>query len=184
VVSRLIGFGSPSGALRKAIQLSLQGKALEAFPLLARAAKAGLPEAEYRIARCYLEGMGVPPSRAEGSRWLLRAANQGHIEAETLLAALCIHGLAELKDGAGSGQADRLFASEAEAGPDFAAALTWARRAADAGSPQGQAILGYVLTHGPDGIRDLEAAHRWYASSAAAGCPAVPCGSTTRRPVR
>ena len=74
MVSRLIGFRSPSGALRRAIELSEQGKALEAFPLLARAAKAGLPEAEYRVARCYLEGVGVPPSRAEGSRWLQRAA--------------------------------------------------------------------------------------------------------------
>jgi TPR repeat protein len=171
VVSRLIGFRSSSGALRRAIELSEQGKALEAFPLFARAAKAGLPEAEYRVARCYLEGVGVPPSRAEGSRWLQRAASQGLVEAQTLLAALCVHGLAELKDDMRGGQAEHLFAPKGETTPDFASALGWARRAADAGSAQGQAILAYVLTHGPENIRDLEAAHRWYERSAAAGCP-------------
>src|SRR5262249_5612981 len=39
------------------------------------------------------------------------------------------------------------------------------------GSPQGQAMLAYVLTHGPESMRDLEAAHRWYERSAAGGCP-------------
>ena len=64
-----------------------------AFPLLARAAQAGIAEAEYRLGRCYLEGAGVPPSRTEGARWLERAANQGFVEAQAQLATLAIHGL-------------------------------------------------------------------------------------------
>ena len=32
-------------------------------------------------------------------------------------------------------------------------------------------MLGYILTSGPEQMRDLEEAHRWYERSAAAGCP-------------
>ena len=171
MASWLIGLGSPEATLRRAVRLSEEGKAAEAFPLLARAAKTGNAEAEYRVARCYLEGSGVPASRTEGARWLERAAGRGHVEAQTLLAALCVNGLADLRTIAGDGQADRLFVTEEQAGPDYDSALKWSRQAAEAGSAQGQAMLAYVLTNGPEAMRDLEAAHRWYERSAAAGCP-------------
>jgi TPR repeat protein len=32
-------------------------------------------------------------------------------------------------------------------------------------------VLAYVLTCGPEEMRDLEKAHHWYQRSAAAGCP-------------
>ena len=64
LVDRVIGLASPAAALRRGIQLSERGRAAAAFPLLTRSANAGLAEAEYRVARCYLEGSGVPPSRA------------------------------------------------------------------------------------------------------------------------
>src|ERR1700751_4954080 len=94
VIDRLIGLASPEAALRRAVRLSDQGKAAEAFPLLTRWAKAGNAEAEYRVACCYLEGAGVPASRIEGARWLQRAAGHGHVDAQTLFAGLCVHGLA------------------------------------------------------------------------------------------
>ena len=62
VLDRLIGLASPEAALRRAVRLSEQGKAAEAFPLLTRSAKAGIADAEYRVACCYLEGAGVPAS--------------------------------------------------------------------------------------------------------------------------
>jgi TPR repeat protein len=94
VLDRLIGLASPEAALRRAVRLSEQGKVAEAFPLLTRSAKAGIADAEYRVACCYLEGTGVPASRIEGARWLQRAAGRGHLEAQTLLGGLCVHGLA------------------------------------------------------------------------------------------
>ena len=94
LLDRLIGLASPEAALRRAVRLSEQGKAAEAFPLLTRSAKAGIADAEYRVACCYLEGAGVPASRIEGARWLQRAAGHGHVEAQTLLGGLCVHGLA------------------------------------------------------------------------------------------
>ena len=89
---------SSAAALRRAVRLIDQGNAKQAFPLLSRAARAGIAEAEYRVGRCYLEGAGVPPSRTEGARWLERAANQGYVEAQAQLATLAIHGLTASAD--------------------------------------------------------------------------------------
>jgi hypothetical protein len=47
VVDRLIGFASPTAALRRSIQLKDKGQLTEAFRLLAVAAKAGIAEAEH-----------------------------------------------------------------------------------------------------------------------------------------
>jgi len=135
---------------------------------LTRSAKAGIADAEYRVACCYLEGTGVPASRIEGARWLQRAAGRGHVDAQTLLGGLCVHGLA---GGVNDDRPERLFAEEEPGEPDFPAALKWSRQAAEAGSAKAQAVLAYVLTCGPDEMRDLEGAHRWYQRSAAAGCP-------------
>ena len=168
VVDRLIAFASPKVALRRALRLSDQGKPGEAFALFTRLARAGIIEAEYRVAHAYLEGAGVPPSRVEGARWLQRAAGRGHLEAQSLLATLCVHGLAE---GIKTGQPDRLFADDKPGEPDFASALAWARQAAEAGSAKAQAVLAYVLTCAPEPLRDLAEAHRWYRHSAATGCP-------------
>ena len=71
----------------------------------------------------------------------------------------------------GGARPERLFAEEEPGEPDFASALKWARRAAEAGSAKAQAVLAYVLTCGPEEMRDLEKAHHWYQRSAAAGCP-------------
>jgi hypothetical protein len=54
ILDRLVGRASPAMALRRAIQLSDRGKTAEAFPLMAVAARAGIVDAEYRVARCYL----------------------------------------------------------------------------------------------------------------------------------
>src|ERR1700680_4263057 len=173
-VDWMIGLGPPTAALRRAIRLSDKGKAVEAFSLLTRAAKAGIVDAEYRVAQSYLEGRGVPPSRVEGARWLLRAATHGSVEAQLMLSALCINGLVSLSSddvSIGGTRADSLFAVDAPTDPNFEAALRWSRLAAQTGAAQGQALLAYVLTNGPEAIRDLEEAHRWYERSAAADCP-------------
>ena len=159
---------SSAAALRRAVRLIDQGNAKQAFPLLSRAARAGIAEAEYRVGRCYLEGVGVPPSRTDGARWLERAANQGYVEAQTQLATLAIHGLTASAD---AGLSARLFAPTEAAAPDFETGLRWARKAATGGSADGQAVLGYILTSGPETMRDPDEAHSWYQRSAAAGCP-------------
>jgi len=153
--------------------LAERAQVTQAFPLFARAARAGIAEAEYRVGRCYLEGSGVPVSRVEALLWLKRAAVQGHAEAQSLLAVLYLQGFgpSDMRKTSGERAAASLFSHDEPHGPDFAAAEEWARRAADAGSPEGQAVLAYVLTFGPAPLRDLEAAHRLYERSAEGGCP-------------
>lgn len=171
MMDRLAGRIHPALALRRAIQLAEKGKLSEAFPLMATAARAGIPEAEYRVARCYLEGLGVPPSPLEGTRWLRRAADRGEADAQALLAALYATGFAQDEGNAGDGSSESLFKTQCSREPDFEAAYRFARKAAEAGSANGQAVLGYILSKGPKAMRDLDAAHGWYEKSAAAGCP-------------
>ncbi|UCI09547.1 SEL1-like repeat protein [Mesorhizobium sp. B1-1-8] len=170
ILDRLTGL-RPALALRRAVQLAEAGKAAQAFHLMATAARADIPEAEYRVARCYLEGSGVPPSLSEGARWLRRAADHGNADAQALLAALFVAGLAGQEDDAKGKSSQSLFQQESSQAPDFSMALLFARKAAEAGSATGQAVLGYVLSKGPADLRDLDEAHVWYEKSAAAGCP-------------
>ncbi len=163
VLDRLITRISPGAALRRAIRHCAEGRPADAFRLLTRSANAGIVDAKYRIGLLYLQGSGVPPSRVEAARWLERAAGEGHAEAQSLLAALYVHGLASVGHSGNAGtSADRLFTADEPTDPDFQSALKWARRAADTGWPKGQAMLAYILTCGPEEMRDLEAAHRWY----------------------
>src|SRR5271168_1822274 len=93
LLDKLIGGFSPAASLRRGIQHQEQGDARAAFALFSRAARANIPEAEFRVGRCYLEGSGVPPSRTDGVRWVERAATKGYVEAQALLATLCLHGM-------------------------------------------------------------------------------------------
>jgi TPR repeat protein len=192
LLDRVGGLQSPAAALRRAIRLIEKGDATKAFAPLTRAAQSGIAEAQYRVGRCYIEGKGVPISRVEGARWLERSARQGYVDAQILLAALHIHGVGadqpapdqsqpvpEYHPGQGMAagspaapqQVGGLFGA-AEAGrPDFDTALHWARLAGDAGSGDGQALVGYILTSGPEKLRDLDQARSWYARSSAADCP-------------
>ena len=104
VIDRVIGLLSPSAALRRATNLIEQKKFAEAFPLLALAARAGIPDAQYHVAQCYLQGTGVPLSPSEGAVWLHRAANNACVEAQCLLGALYVHGLVRAPSDAVTGQ--------------------------------------------------------------------------------
>jgi TPR repeat protein/tetratricopeptide (TPR) repeat protein len=161
---------SPSAALRRGAALITAGKPERAFRLYARASRSGLAEAEYRIGRCYIEGAGVPPSRIEGIRWLEQAANRGHIEAQSLLAAICLHGGVCQSAPPAHGTAS-LFGVTETTDPDYGAAMRWARMAAGNGSGEAQAVLAFILTSGPQDMRNLDEADFWYERSAAAGCP-------------
>ncbi len=59
-----------------------------------------------------------------------------------------------------------LFSPTSDGRVDYQEAVTWARRAAEAGAPEGQATLAYILSDGPVNLRDLDAAFEWYRKSA------------------
>ncbi|MFT9090644.1 MAG: sel1 repeat family protein, partial [Gluconacetobacter sp.] len=58
-----------------------------------------------------------------------------------------------------------------EGGPYPPAPAGWAGGAAEAGSPDAQALYGYILADGPADMRDVVAAEGWFSRAAAAGCP-------------
>jgi TPR repeat protein/Tfp pilus assembly protein PilF len=161
---------SPKAALRRGAALVAAGETREGFRLFARAARSGCADAEYRVGLCYVEGTGVPASLAEGVRWLERAADRGHVAAQLLMAGICLHGPAGRSAGAPGGGAD-LFGTADQAEPDYVAAIRWARRAAEHGCTEAQALLGFMLTTGPEHVRNPDEAGRWCARSAAAECP-------------
>ncbi|MCB8874031.1 SEL1-like repeat protein [Acidisoma silvae] len=163
-----LNLGGASGLLKKG-EAALEAGDVEAgFKLVARAAQAKLPAAEYRVGLCYLQGKGVPASRKEGRRWLELAATQGHGDAQSAIATLLITG--EVDDHPGR-RIGGLFADSAPTQPDFIAAEGWARRAAEGGSAEAQALLGYILTAGPEAIRNLDQAEHWYRRSSEGGNP-------------
>jgi len=49
--------------------------------------------------------------------------------------------------------------------------LPWAQRAAETGVADAQAMFAYILTAGPEEMRDPEAALTWYQKSAEQDCP-------------
>lgn len=152
---------SPKAALRHGAALAEAGRYTAAFQQYVRAAHSGLAEAEYRLARCYLEGAGVPQCHVEAVLWLERAGHRGHVDAQSLLAIVYLNGLA------GGG----LFDPGRGAEPNYSAAAYWARKAAEAGSGEGQAILAHILISGPEDMRNPEESAAWYRRSAASACP-------------
>lgn len=50
-----------------------------------KAANQGLPEAQFKLGKCYFEGMGVPVDKAASKKWLLKATDKGSIEAQKFL---------------------------------------------------------------------------------------------------
>ena len=163
---------SPTAAVRRAAALIAVGKPGPAFRLYVRATRSGLAEAEYQVGRCYLEGVGVPLSHAEGVRWLEQAGHHGHVEAQLLLAVLYLHGVANPRAPKAHSQAAAiLFTANETTDPNYITAAHWARMAAENGSAEAQAVLAFILTSGPEDTRNLEEADVLYERSAAAGCP-------------
>ena len=153
-------------------RLIAAGKPGPAFRLYARATRNGLAEAEYRVGRCYLEGAGVPLSRAEGVRWLEQAGHHGHVEAQSLLAVLYLHGMAASGRRPASKAQPSCSASAKSTDPDYGAAVRWARMAAENGSAEAQAVLAFILTSGPEDMRNLDEADLLVRALGRRGLPA------------
>jgi TPR repeat protein len=155
-------FGRSNKASRRlAARHSQEGRAAEAFAIWLRLAKRESAEACYHVGRSYLEGKAVPISRSSARYWLEKAAQASYVEAQTILAELALRGVL---------QHANLFESNATGEPDFDTALRWSQKAATAGSPNGQALLAYILTHGPDTMQNPREARYWYERAAAGDC--------------
>jgi uncharacterized protein len=162
--------GSTRAAIGRATKLAEEGRNVPAFQIYASAARRGDAEAQFRVGCCYLEGKGVPVSRVEAIRWLERAALQRHLDAKLFLATLMLQGFGASPESAVATGRPAAGLFHPDAMPrDFTAAAKWARHAALRGSPEGQAIFAYILSNGPDSLRNQEEAHLWYERAAAGG---------------
>ena len=140
----------PRLALSRAQRLS-EGAPLRAFALFAAAAEAGDPEAAFAVGERYLAGKGTLRQPIEAARWYHRAAEAGHTRAQCRLAQLHLVGLAQDAVTSNAG----LFGPVEAGAADYHAAARWARRAAEAGASEAQALLAYILTAGPEELRDF-----------------------------
>ncbi|MBS1050119.1 tetratricopeptide repeat protein [Gluconobacter japonicus] len=169
---RIASLLSSKGKVEEGIRLMEAGDFVRGFALLSRLASAGDTEASFRVGRAYLDGAGVPPSLEEGAHWMLGAAEAGHVEAAFVLATLYTIGFPEgfeIRKAAATFDLAARPPSGARQ-PDFHKGFHWGQVAANAGFSDAQALLGYILTNGPEDLRDAVQARAWYERSAAAGC--------------
>ena len=110
-------------------------------------AKAGDPDAQYNLAHAYQVGQGVPADPKLAQDWYLKAANQGHEEAQTNL------GLILFRNGDRSG------------------AMPWIQKASDRGEPRAQYVLGTAHFNGDLVPHDWVKAYALMTRAAASGLP-------------
>lgn len=110
-------------------------------------AKAGDADAQYNLAHAYQVGQGVPADPKLAQDWYLKAANQGHEEAQTNL------GLILFRNGDRSG------------------AMPWLKKASDRGEPRAQYVLGTAHFNGDLVPRDWVKAYALMTRAAASGLP-------------
>jgi uncharacterized protein len=157
------GLGVPDACLARAERLTLLGAQERATPLLIKAAKAGIADAQARLGQAYLQGVGILPNMGQALRWLHAAADQGNTDAHAQLAELALQGVT---DAAYVG----IFADiSADQAVQWEQAERHARIAAVGGSVQAKSLLAFILMDGPEGGRNEVEAEALYRDAAALG---------------
>jgi TPR repeat protein len=156
--------GPPAAKLAVARDLAAQGAYQAAFPLFVKAAKRGLPKAWYELGRAYLLGRGVPRSLTEALRWLTRAAEADEVDAQNLLAGVALQGIRIVRKGVFD-----TISKDENSPVNYEYASKWAARAAEGGSSEAKSLLAFILTTGPDQIRDEKRGEALYKEAADVG---------------
>lgn len=170
---------------------------VEALARYTRGAEAGSTKAQYRLARIYLDGQGVPADPARGEAWLARAAKGGDDAATEELATLhagapadafvAAHRLESSGEAAAAAEAYRKLSDAGdlrartrlawlyEAGRgverDLARAADLFQSAAEGGNAEAQFALSVMYETGAGRPKDPATAARWLKTSADAGYP-------------
>ncbi len=110
-------------------------------------ADAGDPDAQFNLGQAYKLGRGVPLDTKIAEDWYLKAARQGHEQAQANL------GLILFQNG------------------DRDGAVPWIRKAADRGEPRAQYVLATAMFNGDLVPRDWPRAYALMTRAAAAGLP-------------
>lgn len=116
-------------------------------------AERGVPDAQYKLALVYEAGRIVPRDKATARHWLLKAAEQEFLPAETDLGLMDLpeHSTGELTNYGDAGR--------------------WLRAAAMQGDAEAQLWLGIAYDRGYFGSIDYRESLKWLEKSAAQGLP-------------
>jgi TPR repeat protein len=143
VLALLVLLGGPGADAADAGWLYRMGRYDEAVAAWVLAADQGDPEAQYRLAQCYFQGIGTPRDPVKANNWLERAALGGH--------AIAAFNLAMLADRRGG---------------DGAMMVKWLTLAADRGLAEAHYNLATLLEAGDKVPRDLVEAYAHYRAAA------------------
>lgn len=133
---------APVASYLSGVELLETGRIADGATLMREAADAGLPIAQYRMAKLYENGQGVPRDLSQSRAWTARAAEGGNIKA--------MHDLA-------------VFYAEGEGGQqNYAGAVQWFRNAAEYGLIDSQYNLGVLYEQGLGVTADPEEALYWF----------------------
>ena len=108
-------------------------------------AEKGDADAEFNLGQAYRLGRGVPTNLSAAKTWFERAANQGHVDAETTLGLLLFQN-GEQADG-----------------------LKWLKKAADQGEPRALLVYGTALVNGDSVTQDPVLGYAFVSRAAAQG---------------
>lgn len=141
--------GDPVAMHDYALELLQSGERARAVALLRDAANDGLVMAQYRMAKLYERGEGVPRDIAQSRAWTEKAAIGGNIKA--------MHDLA-------------VFFAEGDAGPQsYSAAVEWFRQASEHGLVDSQYNLAVLFEQGLGVTADRNEAAFWFEVAGRAG---------------
>lgn len=164
---------------RLAQKLQSQSRFAAAHRQLALSARAGHVDAQFRLADAYMRGTGCVRSGSEALRWYERAAMAGQRDAQFELgvALLTDHDTSwcagpsanwvALSSGENSEAVAFVFPGGTSIEKDAERAAYWLEQSANAGKPEAQANLGWLLLKGIGSSVDRASAHHWLTLAAA-----------------
>ncbi len=135
----------------------------------------GEPEVLFQVGECYETATGVMLNFATAAGWFERAAQKNHLPSQIKLGDYYLFGRrAHDAEEVGAAEdaetgASRLRPKGVSVPADFAKALDWNTRAAEAGAAEAQARLGYQYAAGLGVAPDYDQAKNWFSASAEQG---------------
>jgi hypothetical protein len=144
----LIGAANPAFAqqsVKSGIDAWQHGNYAAAVAIWRPLAEKGDSDAAFDLGQAYRLGRGVPVDLAQAQLWLEKAADAGHLDAQTTLGLL-------------------LFDSGNRSG-----AMRWLKKAAERGEPRAMLVYGTALFNGDGVPKDPLAAYAYVSRAAAQG---------------
>ncbi|MDI2091771.1 tetratricopeptide repeat protein [Commensalibacter oyaizuii] len=117
-----------------------------AFEQYSQAAALQSAEAQYWLGMCYLGGHGVVLSIRDAVSWHEAASAGGWVPSQHILALLYMQGVPETQEVTGANLLDVVKENYETIKPDLDKARFWAKKAAENGYAEGQALYAYLLS--------------------------------------